>query len=346
VLAHSVAEALGPRLSRGGAGSAPARHRPDPEAHEAYLRGRFFWSRFDPESLGKAFGCYGEAASRDPRYGAPLGGLADAHLLLGLTGLSPPRQAWDTVVSCAGRALECDPTLADAHVARAYAFLFRDGDWPMAAQGLERAVALGPGLASVHLWRGLFLALRGDLPGARQSIARAREIDPLSIVAAAFRCLVHELAGEDERELAVALRAVELRPDNFLGHRCLGVAYVRLGKKGAGLKALERAVELTAQGPGMLALSAWALAILGEPVEARRRLSELDRVAATSFVSPCLRAAVLLALGEREEALARIEEGADERDAFVAFLAVDPLFASLRDEPRFRAVLSRAGRGR
>ena len=166
-LAHSVVQAIRPRLSPGVAGSAPARHAPGPEAHEAYLRGRFFWSRFDPESLGKAFGCYGEAATLDPRYGAPLGGLADAHLLLGLAGLSPPRQAWDTVVSCADRALECDPTLADAHVSRAYALLFRDWDWQGAEQGIERAVDPGPR-------RRLRPSLARPVPGpARRPAARA-----------------------------------------------------------------------------------------------------------------------------------------------------------------------------
>ena len=346
-LAQSVVQALWPRLSPAGAVPAPAtRHAPSPEAHEEYLRGRFFWSRFDPENLGKAFACYGEAAALDPRYGAPLGGLADAHLLLGLAGLSPPRQSWDTVMSCADRALECDPRLADPHVARAYARLFRDWDWRGAEKDIDRAVALAPGAASVHLWRGLFLALRGDLPGARGAIARGREIDRLSIVAAAFQCFVHEFAGEDEESLAVARRSAVLYPDNFLGQRCLGVASVRLGRKAAGLKALQRAVELTTRGPGMLALLACAQAAFGNEVEARRLLSEMDRAAATSFTSPCLRGAILLALGEREAALARIEEGAEARDASTVFLAVDPLFASVREEPRFQAILSRVARKR
>jgi TolB-like protein len=348
-LAHSVVQALWPRLSPGGAEPAsPSRHAPGPEAHEAYLRGRFFWSRFDPENLGKAFACYGEATSLDARYGAPLGGLADGHLLLGLAGLSPPRQTWDTVTRCADRALECDPGLADPHVARAYARLFRDWDWRGAQKDIDRAGTLAPGAASVHLWRGLFLALGGDLRGARAAIARGREIDQLSVVAAAFQCFVHEFAGENEEALDVARRTVTLYPDNFLAQRCLGAASVRLGKKAAGLKALKRAVDLTTRGPAMVGLLACAHVTFGDPAAARRLLAELDRAAATTFASPCLRAAVLDALGEREAALARIEEGADARDAFAVFLAVDPLFAPLREEARVPAVLSRVAgeRGR
>lgn len=140
-LAGRVTQALLPRLSSQ-APVARARYVPRPEAHEAYLRGRFFWSRFDPEGLGKAFGCFGEAAELDPGYAAPHGGLADAHLLLGLAGLSPSPGAWDLTLECAQRALEGDPTLAEAHVASAYARLFRDWDWKGARAALDRALGL------------------------------------------------------------------------------------------------------------------------------------------------------------------------------------------------------------
>ena len=323
--------------------AARPRPKPRPEAHEAYLRGRFLWSRFDPESLGKAFGCFGEAAQLDPRYAAPRGGLADAHLLLGLAQLSPPPGAWELALECAQQALESDPDLAEAHVARGYARLFRDWDWRGAREALDRAVASSPGASAVHLWLGLFLALAGDLNEARAAISRGREIDPLSGVAMAFQCFLHEIAGEPALELALARRAVELRPTNVLGHRCLGIAAVCLGRMGPGLKALQRAVELSQDGPGMRALLAWGLVRAGDAAGARRRLAELDALAANGFVSPCLRAAVLVALGEPGAALTRLEEGAAQRDAHVVFLAVDPLFAPLRDEARFRALLGRIG---
>src|SRR5262249_23630647 len=193
-----------------------------------YLRGRYFWARFDPEGLGRAFGYFGEAAGLDPLYAAPRGGLADAHLLLGLAGLVPPRDAWDLAAVCAEQALERDPHLAEAHVARGYGSLFRDWHWRGARDALDRAAAGRPGAASVHIWRGLFLALAGEPSESRAAIARGREIDPLSGVAAAFQCFLHEIASEHEAERDLARRALELRPDNFLGHRCLGIASLRL----------------------------------------------------------------------------------------------------------------------
>jgi DNA-binding winged helix-turn-helix (wHTH) protein/tetratricopeptide (TPR) repeat protein len=344
-IAERVAEALWPRLAAGRATTPvrAGRPRPSPAAHEAYLRGRFFWARFDPESLGRAFGYFGEAARLDPAYAAPRGGLADAHLLLGLAGLAAPRDAWDLAAACADQALERDPDLAEGHVARGYARLFRDWDWPGAREALDRAAARLPGAASVHIWRGLFLALAGESAAAEAAIARGREIDPLSGVAAAFQCFLHELAGEHDAARDLARRAVELRPDNFLGHRCLGMASLRLGEADEGLRALERAAELMHQGPGMQCLLAWGLARVGRSEAARAKLAALDALGSTTFVSPCLRGAVLAALGDTAAALDRIEEAAAARDGQAVFVGVDPLYAPLAGEPRFAALASRIG---
>ena len=279
----------------------------------------------------------------DPRYAPAHAGLADCHLLLGLAGLLAPRQAWDLTEECADRALALDPNCAEAYVSRAFARLFRDWDWEGAGRSLERATTLAPGLASVHLWRGLFLGLASDLAGARRAIDRGREIDPLSGMASTLRCLSCEIAGDYEQELALARRAIELRPENFLGYWSLGLANVLLGRIRPGKKALQRALELTEGGLVVRTQFAWALARAGQTEEARQRLDELDALASSTFVSPCQRGAVLLALGDIEGGLLRLEEGVEQRDAWVVFLGAGPRFASFRGEPRFLELLRRVG---
>jgi DNA-binding winged helix-turn-helix (wHTH) protein/tetratricopeptide (TPR) repeat protein len=341
VLAERVAQALSLRLRVPKASA--VRRTPQPEAYEAYLRGRYFWSRFDPPGLGKAFGYYGEAARLDPRFAEPHAGLAGCHLLLGLGGLLAPRDAWNLTEECAERALGLDPSCAEALVSRAYARLFRDWDWEGARLALEQATALAPGQASGHLWRGLFLALVSDLPGARRAIHRGREIDPLSGLASALRCVFYEIVEDFEEEVVLARRAIELRPDNFLGHWSLGLANVLLGRTRPARKALQRALELTEQGLVMRAQFAWALARAGETREARERLDALDALAENTFVSPCQRGAVLAALGDVEKGLARLEEGLEQRDAWAVFMGAGPRFAPFRGEPRFQRLLERVG---
>jgi DNA-binding winged helix-turn-helix (wHTH) protein/TolB-like protein/Tfp pilus assembly protein PilF len=343
-LAERVARALHLRLA-----SAPKPRRPrtpSREAYDSYLRGRYFWARFDPEGLGKAFGYFGDAISRDAEYAAPQAGLASAHLLLGMGGLTPPREAWDRAGACAERALRLDPSLAEAHLSGAFALLFRDWDWQGARTALDHAVSAGPRVASVHLWRALFLALAGDHPEARRSLEVGRDIDPLSGLATALLCLFHEVEGEHEEALALARKAVELRPDRFLGYWSLGLANVFLGHGTSAEKALGRAVELTSGGPVMRAHLAWAAARAGRTERARRELMELDALSKTTYISPCQRAAVLGALGEIDAGLSRIEEGAEERDAWTVFLRVDPLFEPYRGQARFESVVRRTRPGR
>jgi DNA-binding winged helix-turn-helix (wHTH) protein/tetratricopeptide (TPR) repeat protein len=340
-LTNRVAGALHVRLA-----SAPRPmgvHTPSPEAYESYLRGRYFWARFDPEGLGKAFGCFGEAIARDAEYAAPHGGLANAHLSLGMSGVAPPREAWDRAKACADRALALDASLAEAHVSRAFARLFGEWDWEEARSSLDRAAAVGPRIASVHLWRALFLGLAGHRDDAHRSLEIGRGIDPLSGLATALRCLFHVVEGEHEEALALARKAVELRPDRSLGYWSLGMANAFLGQVVPAEAALERAVELTSGGPVMRAHVAWAAARAGRAEEAREQLAQLDALSQTTFVSPCQRGAVLAALGEIDAGLARLEEGAEERDAFVVFLGVGPLFEPFRGHPRFESLRRRTG---
>jgi DNA-binding winged helix-turn-helix (wHTH) protein/TolB-like protein len=341
-VADELVRRLRPRLLRGHA-PAHAEQAWRAGAREAYLRGRFFWARFTPHGVGQAFAQFGEAAALDPTQAAPYSGLADCHLLLGVGGLCQPAAAWDRSLECSARALERDPGHAEAHVARAYARLFRDHDWSAARTDLDRAVARGGRSPSAHLWRALFRALGGDFEAARRDLGRSQDIDTLSIVGSAFQCFIHEIAGEHEQGLAAARQAVELRPDSFFGYRCLGLASIRLGRPEAGLRALRRAVDLTAGGPVMRAMLAWALATTGAVEEARRELHALDTMSGTTFVSPCARAAVLLALGDRPAALERLEEGTARREALAPFLGVDPAFAALRGDLRFGALLRRIG---
>ena len=340
-LTERVARALHLRLATA---PRPRRaHTPSREAYESYLRGRYFWARFDPGGVAKAFGCFGEAISRDERYAAPHAGLAAAHLLLGLGGLTPPRDAWERATDCAERALALDPSLAEAHVSLAFARLFGDWDWSSARSALARAVAEGPRVASVHLWRGLFLALAGEHEAARRSLDLGSELDPLSGPAIALRCLFHEIEGEHAEALALARKAVELRPDRFLGYWSLGLANVFLERVAPADAALARAVVLSSGGPTMRAHAAWAAARSGRTGEALEQLAGLDELSRATFVSPCQRAAVLGAVGEIERGVARLEEGAVQRDAWTVFLGVDPLFAPFRGHPRFESIRRRTG---
>ncbi len=346
-VAERVAQALALRLGGPAAAARPAAApaRPTLPAWEAYVRGRLFWSRFDPEGIGKAFACFGEAAQLDPAFARPHAGLADAYLLMGFAGVVAPSQAWSLAGECAARALQLDPELAEAQASHGYVRLLAHWDWAGAQEALERAVALRPGASALRLWNGLFLAMRGDLDGARRNVALACEAEPLSPFVHALAAYQCALSGEPEREIELARKAVELAPGHFLAQWSLGSACARQGLCQPAVAAMRRALRLVGGGPMVRCGLARVLAEVGQPEEARALLGELDERAGLHWVSPYQRALVLAALGERTAALERLEQAWEAHDPWLAVLAVDPGLAPLRGEPALARLLGRVHAG-
>jgi TolB-like protein/Flp pilus assembly protein TadD len=310
----------------------------DPRASQAYLKGRYFWSRFTAEWMARAFACFQEAAARDPAYALPHAGLADAHLVLGFSGLLPPEDAWRLADESARAALARDDTLADAHIALGYVRLFRDWNWAAAGASLRRAVELNPG-ANAHQWHGLFLAMSGDLSGATRDVERAFALEPLSVVTGALRGLVLALAGDHARELEHYRATVELDPNHFVGQWGLGLAYEHAGRRDEAVAAIRRACELAGDNPMLRAVLARAEALAGRGDEARRILDALD---AGDGVRPSdyQRAAAELALSGREAALGLLERAAAAREPWMVMVKVDPMLSALRGDPRFDALVA------
>jgi serine/threonine-protein kinase len=335
-IARKVAAALVPHLRGTGEPSSVRAYAPNLDAYEVFLRGRYFWTRLSAQALEKAFSCFQEAAERDPRYAEPHAGLAYAWLVLGFSGLTPPRSAWAQARDSAQQALALDETLAEAHVALGYVALFDRWDWKGARKELELALSLRPDSLMTQQWYGLFLALSGEVEAARGPIARARESDPLGLIANTLTVLLHHLAREHDRELELARRVVELDPYPFLGHWSLGLACAHAALTEEAVAEHRRALELAEGAPFMKAVLAWTLASTGARSEAVGLLAELD--AADSYVSEYQLACVELALGERERALERLGAARERHDPWLLLLKVDPMLDALRDDPRLDAL--------
>jgi DNA-binding winged helix-turn-helix (wHTH) protein/Flp pilus assembly protein TadD len=342
-LAAQLARALG--LDDGGEGGAaepgatPER-RPTPnlEAYQAYMKGRYFWGRLTGESLARAFACFQEAAEKDPSYAPPHSGLADGHLLAGLVGLVPPRQAWDLAEVEARAALERDERVAEAHVSLAYLRLFRDWDFAGAEAELIRAAELNPHSVAVHQWLAVVLHLRGRPHAASAAIAAARQLDPASVVVHAIEGLRHTLARDAEAGIGQFTSAVDLDPHQFVGHWGLGLSLSYAGRHEEALEALGRAVDLAGGLAPLRAALGWGLAAAGRADEARSLLRELEVSEDGEWTSPYQRAILHAALGETGRALACLEEACAARDAWAVWVVVDPMLDSLRSDPRFEDV--------
>jgi DNA-binding winged helix-turn-helix (wHTH) protein/Tfp pilus assembly protein PilF len=335
-VADRVARALELRLT----GKTTRRPSADFEAYQAYVKGRYFWSRFTPQEVQKSFVCFEDAVARDPSFALPHAGLAEAFLVVGALNVLPPALAWARASAEAQRALELDDSLAEAHVCLGAIALFQSWDWETAGRELEKAVAMNSGTAGPHQWYALYLHMRGRFSEAQRELTRARELDPLSVVVHAQLALQRYLSGDHAAELALCEKTVELEPQQFLPHWSLGMAYANQGRYEDAVREHHRAVELAGGAGAMRAALAWSLARAGRAEEARAAL-ESRGDSPIGGISPYQRVAALVALGDEEAALAQLEAAADGHDPWVVWLKVDPMLAPLQAHPRFEAVRAR-----
>ncbi len=341
-IAWQISEALRLKLTGDQKKKLRRRATVSPEAYQEYLRGRYHWNNFSADSLRRARDHFERAVGLDPTYAPAYAGLGDAFGAMAYYGFIPPAEGFPRAAAAARRAIELDPDVADAHVTLGLERLFWGWDRGAAERELQTAITLNPKLALAHSVFGLLLGIAGRDEEALQEVLHARELDPLSLFINVGVAWVHHFAGRPEDAIREALKAREIVPDFEEAGNVLIASYDALGR-------FEEAAAVIARQPCWgLTLNGHALAEAfrrGGPQEYwRRRLELMELVAAGAPPSiHFARAIVHSHLGQVDEALHQIERMADEHIGGCVFLGVDPGLASLRDHPRYQAVLRRAG---
>jgi TolB-like protein len=179
-IAREVAKAIGAQLTPGERGQPSQEHRVAPAAYEAYLKGRYYWNRWNEDGLKKGVEYFNRALEQDPGYAEAWAGLSDAYDLLGDFGISRPQEVLPKAKEAAQRALALDEGLSEAHVSLGGELLHLEWSWLAAEKELQRAIALDPNNAMAHQWYGYYLISMGRFEGAIQEMKQARDLDPLS----------------------------------------------------------------------------------------------------------------------------------------------------------------------
>jgi tetratricopeptide (TPR) repeat protein len=197
-----------------------------PEAYEAYLKGRYFWSRRTPEALQKAVEYFQQAVDKDPSYALAYSGLADSHNMLGDYSYVAPGEAFPRALALAAKALELDDTLAEAHSSLAFAKLFYDQDWAGAEHHFKRAIELNPNYAPAHQWYAInYLLPLKRLDQSFTEVKRAQQLDPLSLIINASVGWQYYQARQYDQAIEQYRKTLELDPNFVTGHLWLGQVY-------------------------------------------------------------------------------------------------------------------------
>jgi TolB-like protein/Tfp pilus assembly protein PilF len=338
-IAYQVDVRLAPREGRRTAG----RRQVEPEVFLLDLEGRHLIAQRGERAFRRALLCFEQAIAADPTYAPAHAGLAEAYAMLGNYGAAPPAEVQAPALAAAERALRLAPDLVEARRTLAlvqWQFAF---DWRAAEQEYRRALELDPHSSLLHYWQGIFWGVQGRFDRSLEALERARGLDPLSLNVIAVTGWMHYFARRFREALPYYRHVLAVDSDHLLARWFLGEALVELGERRQGLSELETALDLSQRGARFLGYAGYAYGRAGRPSEARSMLGELAGLAAVRYVPPYFTALVHAGLGDRDRALDELERGWKGRDSMLRDLAVDPPWDTLRDEPRYRALLAELG---
>lgn len=319
------------------AGAAPV----NPQAYEAYLRGRYVLNGFTPESVQRSVEYFQRAIALEPHYAAPYASLAEAYQHFPMWVGTPPARTLPLALSAAEKALRLDEHLPEAYASLGLIHANYLWEWKKAETYFERALALNPSCVPARHWYAEFLAEMGRIDEALAMIDRARIDDPLSRGIQASRAFVLWLGRRFDEAIADAQRVLDLDPAYPMALIRLGVSYEAKERFAEAVDVYRKAVDAAPDLLDSTGLLGHALAKAGRAGAARRQLDVLRRHAKRRYVPPFVFANVYMGLGDVDAAVRCIEQEYDARGWYILLLRHAPRFDSLREHAGFRAILEK-----
>ncbi len=338
-IAKTIADTLQAKLSGSEQHAIAARPTENTEAHQLYLKGRFFWNKRTGNDLKKSIEYLEQAIAADPNYALAYAGIADAYVWLPGYTAGAPRDCYPKAKAAATKALQLDDTLAEAHTTLALAIWLYDFDSSQAIREFQRAIELNPNYAIAHQRYGNnTLSAVGRFDDAIVEGKRAVELDPLSLVINTDMGSDYYYARRYDEAIAQLHKTLEMDPGFYIAHLVLGQVLDTKGDRDAAIVECEKARALN-DDPSVLGVLARSHGLSGNKMEAEKILDQLKKLSKERYVSAYSFALVYLGLGDKEEALRWLEQSYQDRaGSDVGFIRVDPLLDQLRGDPRFEAL--------
>jgi TolB-like protein/Flp pilus assembly protein TadD len=341
-IAQSIARAIGARVTPAEDSHRASNRRVDPDAYEAYLKGRFFYQKRTTAGFNKAVDYFQQAVRIDPRFAEAYAGLAKTYDILGNYGILPPNECFPKARAAADKALQLDDTLSEAYTARGIVWTMYERDWSAAEQDFQRAIRLNPNDVYAHHSHAEHLTNIGRAEGAIAEMERARELDPLSLPVNATLGRTYRDARRDEEADVQCRKTLELDPDFALGHWCLGVTDVAEKRYAEAVTEMQRANTLGAAPMYTFGLG-YAYAMSGDRTRAEAVIEALKKRPDNAYMPAYFIASIYGALNEKDLAFTWLERAYAVRDPQITYLLLDPFMDPLRSDRRFDALVRQVG---
>jgi adenylate cyclase len=305
------------------------------------LKGQYSLGKRTLPALRQAVDYFQQAIVKDPKDARAYSGLANSYTLLTAYSAAPQEDHMPKARAAALEALRINDQLPEAHTALALIVQNYDWDWRTAEQEFRRAIELSPNYATAHHWYSEHLMWRGKFEDALQESERARQLDPLSLIIAADRGAILYYSRQYDRAINQFLTVLDMDP-HFPRAHLISDAYADAKRYAEALAYLEKQRSTMAP-PWYWSSLAYVHARSAQTAPARRALQQLLRLNARQPVDPTVIAWVYTSLGEKAQALARLEKAYAQHSNGLTALKIDPAYDSLRNDPGFRNLLTRVG---
>jgi TolB-like protein/DNA-binding winged helix-turn-helix (wHTH) protein/Flp pilus assembly protein TadD len=315
----------------------------DPDAYEAYLKGRYFWNKRTGEGLRTAIDYFRRAITIDSSYAEAYAGLADSYAVAGdwKYGVLPPLDAFPKATAAAAKALVLDASLGEAHASLAYALDLYGWDWVAAETEYKQAIQLNPGYATAHQWYSWHLFMVGRDDDALNELRRAESLDPLSLIINADIADALCVAHRYDEAVEQSEKTLKMDANFAVGHYELGQALVQKHMYDQAIAEFQKAIELSGHSGAFDSNLGYAYAVSGRKEEAIKIINDLESRHPENHSVDADIALIYVGLDDRDEAISRLNKAFDAR--FKASILRRPAFDPLRSDARFQDLLRRMG---
>ncbi len=339
-ISQAIVEKLKIQLAEGQSKHLIRRYTENLDAYNLYLKGRYYWSQRSEASLKKGIEFFEQAIAHDTRYAPAYSGLADSYSLLGNYGVLPAKNVKAKAMEAALRAVEIDPTLAEAHTALGHVRATYAWDWSGACSEYQHAMTLNPDYATVHHWYAItYLTPHGWLDAALTEIYKAEELDPVSVSIKRDIAVILYNARRYERALEQCNRTSGLDPAFCGAYWAKGLVLEALARHAEAVSALEKGLELSPDSPRLLGAMGHAYGIWGRNEDAASILRRLNDLAAKRYVSPFDFALVYAGLRDHDACFEWLQSAYQSRSYELVSMKVDPRFDDIRADSRYTDLL-------
>ncbi len=333
-IARRVADVVSLKLNEEEKARLIKRYTDNSEAYQAYIRGRYFWNKRSKEGLEKAVSYFRQAIGLDPSYALAYAGLADSYSLLYFQVMNPA-EILREAKKAALKAVELDDSLVEAHTSLAFLLTRFEWDWAQAQVHYEYALSRNPQYLTARYWYAGLLTIKGEPEAALAELNKAREADPLSPAIHNKLGWTYFFAHRYDEALREFHTALELQPDSPSAHEGLMLSYEQKEMLKEALAEYDRHLAKGGVPDGYLAVRSGNRQLLKAALDTYQKdmANRTDR----SFEMGLTQ----IALGNHQAALQWLEQAFQNRNPSLPYIKVDPRFAPLHQEARFRELLNR-----